>query len=194
LHPELWGQPEEATLHQREDQLRRIREDQLRRVSQLVPEQLRQRLELPLQALLRGDPVDREELQSLVADARQLPEPHAAGEPARINRARLEEEWRQVEELVQGIRPTIPPKGPEGPGVEPRQISQLVPEPLRQQVEQHLQALLRADRLDREGLRSLLVEARQLAELQPGEGLPEIDRARLDEEWRQVEELVQRLR
>jgi hypothetical protein len=197
LHPKVWGREDEAMMHRSregDDQLRQSREDQLRRMSQLVPESLRQRLERPLQALLRGDHVEHQELQSLVADARQLAEPHAAEEPARIDRARLEEEWRQVEELVQGLRPPIPPKGPEGPGVEPRQISQLVPEPLRHQVEQHLQALRRGERVDREGLRSLLAEARQLAELHPGEGLPRIDRARLDEEWRQVEELVQRLR
>ncbi len=57
LHPELWGQSEEARIHRS-----RQRENQLRRASQLVPEQLRQRVEQHLQALLRGDHVDREEL------------------------------------------------------------------------------------------------------------------------------------
>jgi hypothetical protein len=86
LHPELWGQPEEARIHRSPQ-----REDHLRRLSQLVPEQLRQRVEQHLQALLRGDHVDREELQGLLVEARQL------SESSRIDRARLEEEWRQVE-------------------------------------------------------------------------------------------------
>jgi hypothetical protein len=87
------------------------REDQLRRISQLVPEQLRQRVEQHLQALLRGDHVDREELQGLLVEARQLSEAPLPAEPPRIDleepridRARLEEEWRQVEQLVQRMR------------------------------------------------------------------------------------------
>jgi hypothetical protein len=197
LHPKLWGRREEAMIHRTtegERQLHEMREDQLRRASQLVPEALRPRLERSAQALLRGDHVDREQLRSLVSDARRLAEPDAAGEPARIDRARLEEAWRQVEELVHRTPRSMPTHAPERPGVQPRQFSQLVPEPLRERVERQLQGLLRGDRVDREGLRSLLAEARQAAELHPAEGLPRMDRARLEEEWRQVEELVERLR
>jgi hypothetical protein len=42
--------------------------------------------------------------------------------------------------------------------------------------------------------RGSVVEARQLSELPPLEKPQRIDRARLEEEWRQVEELVQRMR
>jgi hypothetical protein len=110
LHPELWGQSEEAKVHQS-----RRREIQLWRVSQLVPEPLRQRVEQHLQALLRGDPVDREALRSLVEEAKQLAVLHPPEEPPRIDRARLEEEWRQVEELVQRMRGTTPWKEGEEP-------------------------------------------------------------------------------
>jgi hypothetical protein len=116
-HPELWGQPEEAGVHrspQRADQPHRIREDQLRRVSQLVPESLRPRVEQHLQALLQGDPVGREALQGLLGEARQLaeqPRPEESPridrleEPPRLDRARFEEEWRQVEAWVQRMHP-----------------------------------------------------------------------------------------
>lgn len=105
LHPELCGQPEETRIHRGLEP-----EDQLRRVSQLVPEQLRQRVEQHLQALLRGDHVDREELPDLVVEARQLAEQRPLEQPPKIDRARLDEEWRQVEELVQRMRQTTPRK------------------------------------------------------------------------------------
>jgi hypothetical protein len=110
LHPELWGQPKEARVHRSPQ-----RENQLRRVSQLVPEPLRPRVEQRLQALLPGDPVDREALQGLLREARQLAEPPLPEEPPRIDRARLEEEWRQVEELVQRMHQRTPWRGAEGP-------------------------------------------------------------------------------
>jgi hypothetical protein len=93
LHPELYGQPEEARMYRSPQ-----REDQRRRISQLVPDQLRQRIEQHLQALLRGDHVDREELQSLLVEARQV----------EIDRAGLEGEWRQVQELVQRMHQMEP--------------------------------------------------------------------------------------
>jgi hypothetical protein len=93
LHPEISGGPEAART-QRENELRWIR-----RISQLVPEQLRQRVERHLQALLRGEPVDREELQRLTTEAR-----HPLEERSRRDRARLEEEWRKVEQFVQRRR------------------------------------------------------------------------------------------
>ena len=197
LHPELCAQPEEAMIHRSprpEDQLRRARADQLRRVSELVPEQLRQRLERPLQALLRGNHVEPEELEGLVTEARQLAERHPLGEPPRIDRARLEEQWRRVEELAQGSGQPISPAGPEQARMDLRQVGELVPEQLRQRIEPHLQALRRGDRVDRQELLSLVAEARQLAELRPAEQPPGLDRARLEEAWRQVEEMVQRLR
>jgi hypothetical protein len=187
LHPALWGQPEEARTG-REPQ----RENQLRQLSQLVPEQLRRRVE---QALLKADHVDREELQRLVVEVRQLAELHPQEQPPRIDRARLEKEWRRVvEELARGLRPTPLRRDPEEARVQLRQVSQLVPEQLRQQVEQHLQALLRGDRVDRQVLDGLVAEARQLAERPPKEEPPRIDRAHLEEAWRQVEALVQRRR
>jgi hypothetical protein len=51
----------------------------------------------------------------LVAEARQLAEQHPAEEPARIDRARLEEAWRQVETLVQRMHPMAPRKEAERP-------------------------------------------------------------------------------
>jgi hypothetical protein len=197
LHPKPWWQQEEAMIHRTsegEHELRQMREDQLRRVGQLVPEALSQRLERSAQGLLRGDPVDREELQGLAADARRLAEPQAAGEPSRIDRPRLEEAWRQVEETVQAIPQSMPSYAPERPRVQPRQFSQLMPEPLRHRVEERLQAVLRGERVDGQELRSLAAEARRQAELPAEEEPPSIDRARLEEAWRRVEELVQRLR
>jgi hypothetical protein len=150
-------------------------------------------LERPLQALLREVHADPRELESAVAEARQLAERHLLGEP-RIDRARLEEQWRRVEELVQGSGQTTSPEGAEQARNQLRQVSQLVPERLRQRVEQRLQALRRGDRVDRQELRNLVAEARQLAEQHPAEEPPRLDRARLEEAWRQVEELVQQLR
>jgi hypothetical protein len=197
LHPELYARPEEAIIHrspQHENQLRRTREDQLQRAAQLVPEQLRQRLERSLQGVLRGDHVDTEEMASLLAEARQLAERHAMGEPPRIDRTRLEEQWRRVEELVQASDQTTSLKERDQARLQALQVSELVPEQLRQPVEQHLQALRRGDRLNRQVLQSLVAEARQLAERPPKEEPPRIDRAHLEEAWRQVEALVQRRR
>ena len=86
-------------------------------------------------------------------------------EPSRIDRTRLEEEWRQVEASLQRMRPTTPRDEPEGAVTGLRRVSQLLPQQLRQRLEQHLQALLRGDHVDREELQSLVVEARQQTEL-----------------------------
>ena len=130
LHPTLWGQAEEAG-SDRELQ----RENQLRQIGQLVPEQLRQSVE---QTLLEDAHVDRKELQRLVAEAKRLAELRAEEEPPRMDRAGLEEQWRRVEELVQGPGRTTPPARPEQRRMHLRQMSQLVPEQLRQRVEQQL--------------------------------------------------------
>jgi hypothetical protein len=64
-----------------------------------------------------------------------------------------------------------------------------LPEQLRARVEQHLQALLQRERVEREELRSILTEARQLSEL---DSLQELraGRERLDEQWQRVQALV----
>jgi hypothetical protein len=184
LHPDLWGQSGEAAIvgfHS----ARTGRYGPLRRAIELVPERLRQRVEQHLQGLLHGDDVDRNEMPKLMVEVRraalQLHE-----EPSRIDRARLEEEWRQVEALLQRMRPMAPRDEPKEAGTVLRRVSQLLPEQLRRRLEQHLEALLRGDHVDRGELQTLVVEARQ--------DLPRVDRARLEEEWRQVEALVQQLR
>ena len=73
-------------------------------------------------------------------------------------------------------------------------MSQLLPEQLKHRLEQHLEALQRGHHVDRGELQSLMGEARQQTELHARQGLPATDRSRLEEEWRQVEALVQRLR
>ena len=108
--------------------------------------------------------------------------------------ARLEEEWRQVEAMVERMRPTTRRDEPGEAATVLRRVSQLLPEQLKQRLEQHLHALLRGDHVDRGELQSLVAEARQDAHPHSPKGLPRVDRARLDEEWRQVEALVQQVR
>jgi hypothetical protein len=62
-----------------------------------------------------------------------------------------------------------------------RQISQLMPEQFREQIEQRLRTLLQSDHVDYEELQSLLEE------------LSETNRTRLEKELRQMEEFVQRI-
>jgi hypothetical protein len=182
LHPHLWERPGEA---QREDVHQRPRPetDPVRRASELLPEQLRPRLEQLLQTLRRGERLDREELQNVTA---------AAGAAARdprstIDRAQLEEEWRKVEASIQRMRP----RALEDAGARLRQLGQLLPEQLRPRLDQHLQALQRGERLDRQELERLVVEAGQLA----SRSAPAvIDRARLEADWREIEASIQRLR
>jgi hypothetical protein len=88
------------------------------------------------------------------------------------------------------MRPTAPGDA----GIRLRQLGQLLPEQLRPRLEQHLQALLRGDRLDRGELENLVREAGELAGRYASEGRPMIDRARLEAEWRQVEASMQRIR
>lgn len=186
LHPNLWERPGEAG--RREDVHRRPgpESDPLRRASELLPEQLRPRLEQLLQALRRGEPLDREELQNVMVAA------GAAARDARstIDRAQLEEDWRKVEASMQRMRPTAL----EDAGTRLRQIGQLLPEQLRPRLEEHLQALRRGERLDREELENLVVEAGRLAGRSASDDRAMIDRARLEAEWRQVEASMQRIR
>jgi hypothetical protein len=185
LHPELWGQSEEATIHRSAQG-----EDPLRAVGQLMPDELRQRVERHLGALQRGDQVDHDGLRSLVGEARRLAELRPREEPARIDPTRLEAEWRRVEELVRRMGPTPPSR--EADAARLRQIGQLMPEPVRELVERRLQALQQGEHLGPEELRSLVVEARQQADLPGRDEPPRIDEARLQDDWRQVQELVRR--
>jgi hypothetical protein len=75
----------------------------LRRLGQLVPEPARRRLDEQLQALLRGERADREELGRLVAEARRSAAGYLPEESGKIGRAGLEAEWRRVEALVQNM-------------------------------------------------------------------------------------------
>lgn len=118
LHPELWGQPEETRMARggdRDHEQSRAREHQLRHVRELVPDDLRDRMEQHLQALQRGDHVDRGELVRFAAAARQRTtdrraldeDPRIGGEPPSIDRARLEGELRRAEELLQHVRRSL---------------------------------------------------------------------------------------
>jgi hypothetical protein len=115
LHPEPWGQSAEAAMHRSEAQQARTGEDQLRQITQLLPEGLSARASRHLEALVRGEHVKDEELQSLMLEAKQQAGLAAAGEPSRADRARLEEEWHRIEELVHGLGSMPLQRGPEAP-------------------------------------------------------------------------------
>ena len=192
LHPHLWEQSDEAAIVGFRG-ARASGAGSLRRAVELVPEKLRSRVEQHLQVLQHGDHVDRHDTEKLMAEvkqaARQLYE-----EPSRIDRAQLEEEWQQMEARLERMRPATP-KGESGvAGTASRRVSQLLPEQLKHRLEQHLEALQRGNHVDRAELQSLMGEARQQTELHARQGLPATDRTRLEEEWRQVEALVQQLR
>jgi hypothetical protein len=73
----------------------------MRRASELLPEQLRPRVEQLLQALRRGEQLDKDALQNVTREA------GTAGLSARltIDRTRLEEDWRKIEASIQRMRP-----------------------------------------------------------------------------------------
>jgi hypothetical protein len=106
LHPELWGQSAEAAMHRSEAQQAQTGEDQLRQITQLLPEGLSARARPHLEALVRGEHVKDEELQSLMLEAKQQAGLAAAGEPPRADRARLEDELHRIEELVHSLGST----------------------------------------------------------------------------------------
>jgi hypothetical protein len=192
LHPHLWGQSDDAAIVGPRS-ARASGPGSLRRAVDLVPEKLRSRVEQHLQGLQHGDHVDRHDTEKLMAEvkqaARQLYE-----EPSRIDRAQLEEEWQQMEARLERMRPATPRDEPGRAGTASRQVSELLPEQLKHRLEQHLEALQRGNHVDRAELQSLVGEARQQTELHARQGLPATDRARLEEEWRKVEALVQELR
>jgi hypothetical protein len=112
LHPELWGQSAEASMHRSEAQQAQTGEDRLRQITQLLPEGLSARARPHLEALVRGEHVNDEELQSLMLEAKQQAGLAAAGEPPRADRARLEEELHRIEELVHSLGSTPFQPGP----------------------------------------------------------------------------------
>ncbi len=192
LHPELWEQSEDAAIVGSRT-ARASGQGSLRRAVELLPEKLRSRVEQHLQALQHGDHVDSKETEKLMGEVRQAAlQLHA--ESSTLDRARLEEEWRQLEASVERMRPLAQRDQPGEAETMLRRVSQLLPEQLRQRLEQHLHALLRGDHVDRAALQSLVVEARQQTDQQPHGEPPRIDRTRLEEEWRQVEALVERVR
>jgi hypothetical protein len=81
------------------------RESPVQRLTELLQEQLRPRVRQQLDELLRGKPLAREEMQRLMVEARKLAERRPEREPGSIDRAQFEQEWRQVEEMVQRMRP-----------------------------------------------------------------------------------------
>jgi hypothetical protein len=100
LHPELWGQAEGARIHASEHP-----ETQLRRVSRLAPEQLRRRATSLLQALRRGESLDRGELSYLVEEARKTAEAQRGTQPPGRDRSLLARQWQEVQEMVKRARP-----------------------------------------------------------------------------------------
>ena len=99
LHPQLrerpgtGGRPEEAHRRPGPDP------EPLRRTSELLPAELRPRVEQLLQAAGRGEP-DTDALQSVTAAARTAV---LGGGPV-IDRSRLEEDWRKIEASIQQMR------------------------------------------------------------------------------------------
>jgi len=181
LHPDLWEGPGQSKRREDVHQRPETEANPLRRASELLPAELRPRLERLLQAAQRGERLDREELQHAVA----------AGATARdagsqIDRAQLEEEWRKLEASIQRMRP----RALEDAGTRLRQLGQLLPEELRPRLEQHLRALQRGEPIERASLEKLVAEA--------GRSAPDdralADRARLEAEWQQVAATMERLR
>ena len=75
-----------------------------------------------------------------------------------------------------------------------RGIDQLVPKALRPDVRQRLHRILEGRRADPEELRSLILEATREAAGERSTGRRRDGRARLEEQWRQIQERVQRQR
>jgi hypothetical protein len=168
LHPELWGQSAEASMHRSEAQQAQTGEDQLRRITQLLPEGLSARARPHLEALARGEHVKDEELQSLMLEAKQQ-----TGLEAAMHRSEAQQAQTGEDRL--------------------RQITQLLPEGLSARARRHLEALVRGEHVKDEELQSLMLEAKQQAGLAAAGEPPRADRARLEEELHRIEELVHSL-
>jgi hypothetical protein len=74
-----------------------------------------------------------------------------------------------------------------------RRVCRLAPERLSQQIQRHMQARSRGDRVEDGELRRLVREARRLAERHHRKEPPRIDHSRLQQQWQRVQELVQRM-
>jgi hypothetical protein len=72
-------------------------------------------------------------------------------------------------------------------------VSKLVPEQLSKQIQQHMQALSRGDRVEGGELQRLVGEARRFAERHHRKEPRRIDDSRLQQEWQRVQELVKRM-
>jgi hypothetical protein len=168
LHPEPWGQSAEAAMHRSEAQQAQTGEDRLRQITQLLPEGLNARARRHLEALVRGEHVKDEELQSLMPEAKQQ-----AGLEAAMHRSEAQQAQTGEDRL--------------------RQITQLLPEGLSARARRHLEALVRGEHVKDEELQSLMLEAKQQAGLAAAGEPPRADRARLEEEWHRIEELVHSL-
>jgi hypothetical protein len=108
LHPDLWQRRPDG---ERRQPVTRSETDaeHIRSLTELLPPELGSSLEQLLEAPLRGDRMDTEELRRVIAAA-------AAGAPAEhvtIDRGRLEAEWRQLEAVIHRMRPAAPRKKPQ---------------------------------------------------------------------------------
>jgi hypothetical protein len=168
LHPELWGQSAEASMHRSEAQQAQTGEDRLRQITQLLPEGLSVPARRHLEALVRGEHVKDEELQSLMLEAKQQ-----TGLEAAMHRSEAQQAQTGEDQL--------------------RQITQLLPEGLSARARRHLEALARGEHVKDEELQSLMLEAKQQAGLAAAGEPPRADRARLEEELHRIEELVHSL-
>ena len=106
LHPDLRERPGEAGRPENVHQPPGPEADSLRRASELLPEELRPRVEQLLQTLPRGEQLDREALQNVTAAAGTA----ALGARPTTDRTQLEEDWRKIEASLQRMRPTAPRK------------------------------------------------------------------------------------
>jgi hypothetical protein len=101
LHPELWGQRDERIQHRSApaSQRSRIFEEELARARAMLPADLSQQMDERLQTILRGGDINHAELRRFMAECiRRADNPRA---PRKTSRARLQREWRAVEEIVQ---------------------------------------------------------------------------------------------
>ena len=186
LHPQLWQRPGAARPLEAVHQRPRSEADPTRRASELLPEQLRPRLEPVLQALRRGDRPPAEGLHDLIAAAGAA----AMDGPSAIERARLEEDWRKVEASIQRMRP----RALEDAGTRLRRLGELLPEPFAPRLEQHLEALRRGGPVDRQQLENLVAEAGRRAGPSAADDPAALERARLEAEWRKLETSLEALR
>jgi hypothetical protein len=105
LHPKRGARPGRAGKKGNVNQRATPQTDRLRRVTDMLPKQLRSRVQQHLKMLLRGDRLDRKDWENLVGEARQLVGPQAPKGRPLIDRRRLEAAWRRVQASIQRNRP-----------------------------------------------------------------------------------------